>query len=359
MCAIFKSVKRLSMYGVKMSTRTTIKDIARATGVSASTVSLVLNGKDQRISEKTRRHVVQVANELEYEPNQLAVGLITQRSHTLGLIIPDVSNTFFSEIAKGAEEEAFSAGYNIILCNTNDQASRDVKYMNLLLGRNVDGIALTISSPQQGTENKACQKLLELSQKPAVLIDRIRMGDKTSSIMVDHLHGGFLATKHLIDQGHRKIGCITGSMRLYTASLRFQGYKKALEQSGIPLNMDWVEHGHYHLEDGERLAERLMRRGVTAIFACNDLMAYGVYRVAKRLGVSIPDDLSVVGFDNLLFSDLVDPPLTTVAQGANEIGTRAIRKLIALVENRDEQNESIRFEPYLVTRKSVKERSYS
>jgi len=336
-----------------MRTKTTIKEIARAAGVSPATVSIVLNGKDYRISEKTRAKVVRVANELDYRPKQLAVSLRSQRSRTLGLILPDVSNAFFAEIAKGAEEQAFASGYAVILCNTNDQASRDVLYINLLIDRHVDGIALTASCPLQGTERSACRKQLALSQTPAVLIDRTPLSDTTSSIMVDHQKGGYLATEYLLEQGHRAVGCITGPLRMYTASLRYQGYCKALEAYGVARDMRLVEYGHYHMEDGEQAAARLIRHGATAIFACNDLMAYGVYRYAKAQGLSIPEDLSVVGFDDLYFSALPDPPLTTVGQNAWEIGAAAIRKLIALIENKSEKNESLRAEPRLVVRSSV------
>lgn len=336
--------------------RVTLQDIAKATDVSISTVSLILSGKDHRISKETRKRVIQAANELHYQPNQLAVGLVTQRTHTLGLLIPDVSNAFFSEIAKGAEEAAFLAGYNILLCNTNDSAQRDLKYLNLMLGRNVDGLALVMSSPNTGAETLEYRRILEQAQKPVVLIDRVRITGSTSSVMIDHLKGGILSTQYLIDQGHRRIGCITGSIGLYTALLRFNGYKQALETNQIPLDMDIVEHGHYHLEDGESMGERLICKGCTAIFACNDLMAFGVYKAAKKRKIKIPAQLSVIGFDNIVFSELADPPLTTIAQRGTQIGIKAVNKLIKLVENKDESNESIALSPELIVRESVKER---
>ncbi len=276
-----------------MHHKTTIKDIAVAAGVSPSAVSLVLNGKDHRISEQTRVKIIHAANTLQYAPRQLAVHLNAHKSNTLGLIIPDVGNAFFAELAKGAEEQAVSSGYAIFLCNANDQAARDVTYINLLRNCHADGILLAASCPRQGNENAACKKLLELSQMPVVLIDRARLGDTTSSIVVDHKLGGYLATRHLLDSGHRVIGCITGPLRLYSALLRYQGYGKALEEYGIAGDMRLVAHGQYHMEDGEICAPQLIRQGATAIFCCNDLMAYGVYRYARAQGLPMPQALSI------------------------------------------------------------------
>ena len=336
-----------------MHRRTTIKDIALAAGVSPSAVSIVLNGKDHRISEETRARVIHMANELGYAPRQPAVSLKAQKSYALGLVVPDVSNVFFADIAKGAEKQASLSGYTILLYNSNDQASCDVTYVNLLLNCHVDGIPLAASCPQQGNENAACKKLLALSQVPAVLIDRTLLDDTTSSVMVDHKQGGYLATKHLLDKGHRRIGCITGPLRLYSALLRYQGFLQALEECGVTCDIRLVEHGQYHMEDGEVCAARLIRQGATAIFSYNDLMAYGVYRYAKSQGIPIPGSLSVVGFDDLKSSSMLDPALTTIGQNAQVIGAMAVRKLIALIETGGEINETLCVKPELVIRGST------
>lgn len=334
--------------------RVTIKDIAKATGVSSSTVSLVLNGKDHRISEKTRRLVIRTANAMNYQPNQLAVGLITRRTNTIGVVIPDVSNGFFSELVKGAEHAACASGYNIILCNTDDRAERDNEALRLLLGRDVDGVALVLSSESTGKLGKECLQLLSMAQKPVVLMDRSFVGQKISSVMVDHMQGGYTATRYLIQNGHVYIGCITGPIRLHTALMRYNGYRSAMQESGLPLDADLVAHGDYRFEDGERYGRRLIEKGATAIFACNDMMAYGVLKAASSMGLSVPEDVSVIGFDNIPFSELTNPPLTTMNQHAIRIGEMAMEKLIRLIRSDSEPQEGVRLTPELVVRRSVK-----
>ncbi len=334
--------------------RVTIKDIANRAGVSVTTVSLVLNGKENRIAKETKKRVISIANELDYRPNQLAVGLITRRTNTIGLILPDISNSFFGELAKGAEGKAAENDFNIILCNTNDTASKDYDYLNILLDRGVDGIILVPSGRGRDETMSKCFSLLEQCQKPFVLADRIKVGDRYSGVTLDQEAGGFIATEYLIRNGHRKIGCITGPLGMLNAYLRYQGYRKALEASGIGFHPQWVQEGNYHIEDGLELSGRLLQQGVSAIFACNDLMAYGVYQWAVSAGVKVPDHLSIVGFDDIPFSKFSEVPMTTVHQPVYKIGQTAVEKVLALINNKEEKNEKIVFRPELIVRSSVK-----
>lgn len=334
--------------------RVTIKDIANKAGVSVTTVSLVLNGKENRIAQETKKKIIRVANELEYRPNQLAVGLITKKTNTIGLIVPDISNSFFGELAKGAEAKAAENHYNIILCNTNDSASKDYEYLNILLDRDADGIIFVPSGRGRDEMMPRCFTLLEKCQKPIVLADRIKMGDKYSGVTLDQQEGGYQATKFLIGNGHRKIGCITGPLGMLNAYLRFQGYKKAMEEAGISGFSKWVKEGNYHIEAGMELAGALFRENVSAIFACNDLMAFGVYRAAVKEGIRIPEDVSLVGFDDILFSGFMEVPLTTIRQPAFEMGEAAVARVLKLIANQSEKNEKIIFKPRLVIRDSVR-----
>ena len=334
--------------------RATIRDIAEKAGVSITTVSLVLNGKELRIASATKKRIIEIANELNYRPNKLAVGLITKKTNTLGFIVPDISNSFFGELAKGAENEASNCNYNIILSNTNDNPEKDLEYMDILLDRGVDGIIMVPSSVCAGEILKKCYQLMEQCQKPLILVDRIKMGDKYTSISVDHEMGGYLATKHLIENGHEKIACITGPLGMLNSRLRFLGYKKALETYKIPFCPRYVEEGNYHVEDGEVLAEKLFKHGVTAIFAFNDLMAYGVYKAARKLGYKVPNDISVVGFDDLFYSGIMEVPLTTIRQPSYEMGEASVRKIVELLSDTNATNESIFYKPELVVRSSVK-----
>lgn len=334
--------------------RVTIRDIANRAGVSVTTVSLVLNGKESRIAKETKKRVISIANELGYRPNQLAVGLITRRTNTIGLILPDISNTFFGEMAKGAEGKAAEHDFNIILCNTNDTASKDYDYLNILLDRGVDGIILVPSGRGRDETMSKCFSLLEQCQKPFVLADRIRVGDRYSGVTLDQEAGGFIATDYLIRNGHRKIGCITGPLGMLNAYLRYQGYRRALEAAGIGFHPQWVEEGNYHIEDGLELSRRLLQQGVSAIFACNDLMAYGVYQSAVSAGMKVPDHLSIVGFDDIPFSQFSEVPMTTVHQPVYKIGQTAVEKVLALINNKEEKSEKIIFRPELIVRSSVK-----
>lgn len=333
--------------------RATIRDIAVKAGVSITTVSLVLNGKELRIASATKKKIIRIANELNYRPNQLAVGLITKKTNTIGLIVPDISNTFFGELAKGAEKEASSCAYNIILCNTNDNPDKDVEYLNILLDRGVDAVIMVPSANSADSMAKKCLTLMEQCQKPLVLVDRIKMGEKHTSISVDHEQGGYIATKYLIENGHTRIGCITGPLGMLNSRLRFLGYKKALKDSDIRFQAKYVEEGNYHVEDGERLAEGLFENKVTAIFAFNDLMAYGVYKAAAKLGCRMPEDISVVGFDDLFYSSIMEVPLTTIHQPSYEIGEAAVRRIAELVKDENTKKEAIIFKPKLIVRNSV------
>lgn len=333
--------------------RATIRDIAEKAGVSITTVSLVLNGKELRIASATKKKIIRIANELNYRPNQLAVGLITKKTNTIGLIVPDISNTFFGELAKGAEKEASSCAYNIILCNTNDNPDKDVEYLNILLDRGVDAVIMVPSANSADSMAKKCLTLMEQCQKPLVLVDRIKMGEKHTSISVDHEQGGYIATKYLIENGHTRIGCITGPLGMLNSRLRFLGFKKALKDSDIRFQAKYVEEGNYHVEDGERLAEGLFENKVTAIFAFNDLMAYGVYKAAAKHGCRIPEDISVVGFDDLFYSGIMEVPLTTIHQPSYEIGEAAVKRIVELVKDENTKKEAIIFKPKLIVRNSV------
>ncbi|MFT4145980.1 MAG: substrate-binding domain-containing protein [Mobilitalea sp.] len=270
------------------------------------------------------------------------------------MILPDISNSFFGELAKGAEDKASENNYNIILSNTNDSPEKDLKYMEILLDRGVDGVIMVPSSVSAGEILKKCCSLMEQCQKPFVLLDRIKIGDKYSSIAIDHELGGYLATKYLIENGHQKIACITGPLGILNSRLRFNGYKRALEEVKIPFNHKYVKEGNYHMEDGELLFEELFQQKVTAIFAFNDMMAYGVYKAARMCDYKIPENISVVGFDDLFYSGIMEVPLTTIRQPSYMMGEASVSKLIELIRNPQASNECILFQPELVIRNSVK-----
>ena len=333
--------------------RVTIKDVAEKAGLSVSTVSLVLNHKPHRISEETRQRVLQVARELNYHPNRMAVSLIKNRTNTIGLLIPDITNMFFAEIAKGAEVGCQELGYSMILCNTNDNPQKDIDYVNVLLERGVDGIIFVMAVNSSNNKARECYDLLRQFEKPVVLVDRTVEDLELPSVSTDNELGGYLATRHLLELGHRRIGCITGPMGSQSSKRRLFGYIRALQEYAVPFRAELVAEGNYHADSGYRLSRRLLKSGVTAILACNDMMSYGVYRRARRERLRIPEDLSVVGFDDVTFSEMAEVPLTTVAQPAYRIGRASVEKLLELLQNGTLSERTLVFPPELIVRRST------
>ena len=336
--------------------RATLRDIAEMTGFSVSSVSLVLNDRPNRISAESREKILEAAKRLDYHPNQAAVSLITRRSNAIGLIIPDITNMFFAQIAKGAETRSSQLGYSLILCNTNDDPEKDLDYLNVLLDRGADGILL-VSSYKPGIEKEPFESKKLLAEKPVVIVDRnadrLMDSGRYSGVFSDNELGAYLATKHLLSLGHRKIGCVTGPMGAASSKNRLFGYIRALQEAELPFDGALVREGNYHIDTGFEFGCALIDAGATAIFAFNDMMAYGVYRAAGEKGVSIPDDLSVIGYDDLPFSEIAEPPLTSVRQGAYEIGVEAVNAIVRQITEPETVPQNVTLRPELAVRKST------
>ncbi|MGX8795112.1 LacI family DNA-binding transcriptional regulator [Fusibacter sp. JL298sf-3] len=334
--------------------RTTIKDIAEFTGLSTTTISLVLNGKGDKIPDKTKKLIFQAAEELAYTPNQVAVGLVKKQTKTLGLIISDVRNVFFANLAKGVEDECRRNGWTLILCNTSDSHERDLAYIQMLADKGVDGILYAMSVDSNREKTLESMEKLRRVKMPYIMVDRIFEEGCCHYISTDHESGGYLATAHLLDLGHRAIACVTGPKHLDDSNLRLAGYKKALAAYGVPYDETLVVEGHYTLAGGKAAVEQLLKTMCTAIFAFNDLSAYGVYHALKAKGYAIPSDYALVGYDDIFFSDLLDVPLTTVHQPIYEIGVDATKTLIEEIvpkKNADYFNKKVA--PTLVVRQST------
>ena len=336
--------------------RVTIKDIARITNLSVATVSLVLNNKEGRVSEETRKRVLQVADEMDYRPNQLARGLVTRHTNTVGLIIPDVTNAFFANFAKNIQVTCQEAGYNMFLCNTNNLPEKDIEYVNALLERQVDGILLSLAATSDQSSAAECCDLMKKMGKPLVLIDRMVDDAEVLSVLVDHEMGGFLATQHLIQLGHTRIGCITGPMTVRSSKQRLKGYQRALKESRIEFDLSLIQEFRFEMLSDFNIVKKLLNEKVSAIFAFNDLIAYGILQQAAQHGYSIPDDFSLVGFDDLPLSELMAVPLTTISQPIKAMSETAADTLIQMISksNPELKNDgNIFFAPKLVERKST------
>ncbi len=306
----------------------TIHDVARRARVSASTVSHVVNGT-RYVSEATRARVEGAIRALGFRPNALARSLRRGKSHTLGLILPDSANPFFAEIGRELQTSAFEAGFSVVLCNTENDREKERLYLNVLVRNQVDGILLVATD-----DRSDFLEAMIGSELPLVTLDREATRPGLDSVIADHLSGGLLATRHLLALGHRRIACLAGPARLSSSAQRLAGYRKALAGAGVRPLDELVHHGDFHPESGWAAARRLLRgaRPPTAVFACNDLMAIGVLRAADELGRRVPEDLAVVGYDDIELSRYTIPPLSTVAQPKQEMAREALRLMARRIE---------------------------
>lgn len=301
----------------------TLKDVAALAGVSYTTVSHVINNT-QPVSEQARAEVEAAIRQLNYVPNAVACSLPHRTTSTIGLLISNNTNPFFSELAHGIEEGCYLTGYSVILCNSNEDPAREETHLRVLLEKRIDGL---IVGSTRGDQTLA--KNLLQSTIPLVIIDRAIPGLRADLVQVDHEAGGYLATRHLIDLGHHGIGCIAGPSVAVSAVERVQGYRKALKKSSLSYRSEWVIESNFTSEGGYKAAESLVGKpGLTAVVACNDLMGIGVLRYAAEAGVRIPRDLSVIGFDGIELGRYVYPALTTISQSIRKLGELAAVTLI-------------------------------
>ncbi|MCX7720053.1 MAG: substrate-binding domain-containing protein [Dictyoglomus thermophilum] len=333
----------------------TIKDVAKKAGVSVMTVSRVINGS-KNVKESTREKVLRTIEELGYVPNSVARSLILNKTLTIGLVISDITNPFFTTIARGVEDTAISKHFTVILCNTDEDPEKEMMYAEVLARSKVDGVIYASASGK-----KAPLKSLFLKKIPIVLIDRTIEGVNDLDIVRgDSVLGAYLLTKHLIDLGHRRIGIIVGSHFISTARDRVEGYKKALNEANIPIDESLIkinENSKFSKEDGYRLTKELLNleNPPTAIFGGNNLMAVGALLAIRERGLEIPEDISLVSFDDIESLSEVYPFLTVVKQPAYTMGVIATEILIRRIENRDKIKEKreILLTPELIIRKST------
>ncbi len=302
----------------------TIKDIAKKAGVSYATVSRALNNRPE-VSEKTRREIQRLAAEMGYKPNAIARGLVTKETFTLGLIIPDITNPFFPEVARGVEEAASDAGYSVFLCNTNWDVKKEKTYIELLEEKRVDGLILASVCEDE----KSLRDLID-REVPVVLINRVPEQVSINYVAIDNIKGAQQAVEHLISLGHRRIAYVGGLKQVESTRERLQGYRLALAIHDIPFKEELVRYGTFKKESGYESALALLSlpQPPTAIFAVNDILALGVIHAIKDKGLKVPDDVAVVGFDDIPFAAYAEVNLTTVAQPKYTMGEMAAKILI-------------------------------
>ncbi len=333
--------------------KVTIKDVARRAGVSISTVSRIINGKLDGAGEETRERVLRAMRELGYEPNYIARSMITKRTGTMGLIIPDIANPFFPEMARGVEDTANVTGMSVFLCNTDGNLEKERRAVTFLSQRSVDGFIAT--TPNREEDNSVFEKLYRKGI-PVVFVERYTEGpSEIPGVYFENEEGARLAARHLIESGHRQIACLTGPLSTTNARQRLKGFLAECAKAGFEPPQEWILTGDYKIEGGYQAAKKLLdahRGKFTAIFACNDLMAIGALRAAKEAGVKVPQDLALVGFDDITLAGMVEPALTSVEIPGYALGAKAAEMLIALIQGEQLPSNSHFFAPKLVVRES-------
>lgn len=332
----------------------TIRDIAKAANVSVSTVSLVLRGKDGRISPATRQKVLSIAEQLHYVPNQIAVSLVTKKTHTIGLIYSDMINPFYAELAVGLERSAHSHNYSLLICNCDKQVDRLISNISLLESRCIDGFVLQPPETINATPSDllALQERLKVCSTPYVLLDCAVHNVFHDYVAADHQVGGALAAEYLVGLGHKRIGCITGNLADYGTLHRLEGFRRVLAAHNIPFDSSLVYNGLYQVESGYHGALELFQKDVTAIFAFSDTIAVGVQNAASQYGISIPKDLSLIGYDDSFYANLCPVPLTTIRQPIEVLGSRACEILLDRIQDPDRQHQDYLYPPALIQRSS-------
>lgn len=329
----------------------TIKELARRAGVSITTVSRAFNGY-RDISPETRRRILQLAEELNYRPSGVARSLVMKKSKTLGLIISGFTNSrkghhFAFDVICGVSDQASHLGYDMILAATSPHQQEQVPYIELCQRRQLDGVIFL-----GARINDVYLKEVLDSSVPCVLIDVPLLSDKCSHITVDNQKGARMAVNYLIEQGHEKIGFINGHQAAFVSAERLIGYEKAMKRIGT-FSPDLVYHGNFDEESGMDGVRTLLQKhpDITAFFCASDWMAIGAIRQLKKMGKRVPEDVSVIGFDDIDMTQYTSPTISTVYQPRYEFGKQAVDLLVKLFEK--EKGEAVVLEPQLVIREST------
>lgn len=311
----------------------TIKDIAKALGLSTSTVSRALRDSYE-ISAETKKLVLEYAAKINYRPNPIALSLKERKTKSIGVIVGEIANSFFSQIINGIESIANEKGYNIIISQSHDRFAKEEGSLQYLTSRSIDGLLVSVSSQ---TINTQTLKDIQAKGMPVVFFDRILEDIDTHKVIVNNFDGAYQATKHLINSGYKKIATICNSLQLSIARERLAGYEAALRDNGMEVSPKWIrycEHGGMVPEEiEEAMSDWLKKNKPDAIFASSDKLTIGSLRVLKKHKIKIPESIALVGFSNGDLTDLLEPSLSVVRQPAFEMGRISMMRLLDLVES--------------------------
>jgi len=330
----------------------TIKDIAKKASVSYATVSRALNNHPE-INEETKNKIVKLALEMGYQPNAIAQGLVRKVTKTIGLLIPDITNPFFPEVARSIEDAAFEAGYTVFLCNTNWNEERERHYLNVLLQKQVDGLIIAPSSEKVNHLKKVLENKLKV-----VFISRVVNHANCTSIIIDNIKGAQLAVESLIRKEHKKIAFIGGQEDISTSRQRLEGYKLALRKNNLAIKEDYIKTGSFKRDSGHFIMREFLKMDAetrpTAVFAANDLLALGALQAVKNSGLNVPADFAVIGFDDIEVASLPEIQLSTVAQPKSDMGKLSFSVLLDMLKEGGGYSvgRKILLDPVLVERKT-------
>lgn len=328
----------------------TLRDVAKLAGVSTSTVSRALS-RPELVNRRTRARVEEASRSLGYSPSRVARRLRVERGRAslVGLIIPDLQNPFFAELARGVEDAAQRHGFTVLIGNSDEQQEKERRYLEVMQAESVDGVIL----PPISERDPAATELVR-SGKPVVLVDRRLAKVQADTVVADNVGGAYRATEHLLGLGHRRIGFIEGRPEVSTSRERLEGYTQALAAHGIPRQPELVRSGDSRQQSGRRLAGRLLELSdrPTALLVGNSLMTLGAVESIQRKGLRIPEDVALVGYDDMPWALAMSPPLTVVRQPGYELGHRAMELLLQRMENPGRSKVVVVLEPELVVRRS-------
>lgn len=332
-----------------MNPPVTMRQIAQRARVSIGTVSHVINDT-ATVREKLRERVLEAIRSLGYQPSQLARGLRRNQTSMLVMIIPDVTNPFFPAVIRGVEDVAYKSSLRLVLCNTDNDPRKEMSYLNEMRAYRPAGW-LVIPS----VDSEIANHFHAEAGPPVVCLDRQPRGWRGDVALVANEEGAYRATCHLLRMGHRQLAVITGPLHLANAVERLEGFKRALAEAKVHLEPDYIQEARFERNSGYQAAIRVLRMlpRPTGIFACNDLMALGVFLAARELGLRCPEDVSIVGFDNLDFAEFTAPALTTVHQPGYQLGTSAARLLLERMNGSTEPAKKIVLPSELKIRNSV------
>jgi len=313
-----------------------MRDVARLAGVSTSTVSAVIN-ETVAVSPERKNKVLRAMKALDYQPDAIARSLKTGRSHAIGIIVPDITNAFYPEVIRGAEEAAQATGYSVLLCDSTEQSVVEERHLSALFSRRVDGIILACCVKSRAHET------LTRRGVPVIFIDRLPPSPNFNTVCTDNVQAGQMATEHLIALGHKRIGMLAGHTDLSPHHDRLEGFRKAMQEAHLPILDEYLISGNVQVEDGLEAGRRLLNLPVppTAIMASNNKLLLGVLSAVEEKSLRIPGGLSVLGFDDYLWNEHFSPTLTAIAQPALDIGRKAFELLHDMISNPVEQKDAI------------------